>query len=128
MLLGSKGVSVPKTAQRLEALRTTTRSLEFLEPVADTDIHGFLKNERENAILSVIEETKKNSFAMVDKLHWETMFNDWEVEKQKILQVCVLLICYFRFGSIINNLLRFCQEMKYDFGPYLVFTKLSKGF
>lgn len=86
MLLGSKGVSVPKTAQRLEALRTTTRSLEFLEPVADTDIHGFLKNERENAILSVIEETKKNSFAMVDKLHWETMFNDWEVEKQKILQ------------------------------------------
>ena len=87
MLLGSKGVSVPKTAQRLEALRTTTRSLEPLEPVGDTDIHGFLKNERENSILSVIEETKKNSFAMVEKLHWETMFNDWEVEKQKILQV-----------------------------------------
>ena len=97
MLLGSKGVSVPKTAQRLEALRTTTRSLEPLEPVADTDIHGFLKNERENAILSVIEETKKNSFAMVDKLHWETMFNDWEVEKQKILQVSLVSGCIGRW-------------------------------
>merc|ERR1712136_37338 len=30
MLLGAKGVSVPKTAQRLEALRSTTRTLEPL--------------------------------------------------------------------------------------------------
>jgi hypothetical protein len=31
---------------------------EPVEPLRDTDVAGFLKNERENAILSIIEETR----------------------------------------------------------------------
>ena len=31
---------------------------EPVEPLRDTDFAGFLKNERENAILAIIEETR----------------------------------------------------------------------
>ena len=31
---------------------------EPVEPLRDTDVAGFLKNERENAILAIIEETR----------------------------------------------------------------------
>ena len=58
MLLSTKGLEVPKLSQRLESL-STTKTFEPLEPVVETDIQGFLKNERENAILSAIEETKR---------------------------------------------------------------------
>ena len=32
---------------------------------------GFLRNERENAILAVVEEQKQKTFAEVEKRHWE---------------------------------------------------------
>ena len=32
---------------------------EPVEPIRDTDVAGFLKNERENAILAIIEETRQ---------------------------------------------------------------------
>jgi len=60
ILLGSKGIDLPKLNQKLQALSTG----KTFEPVdvagADTDVCTFLKNERENAILSVIEDTNKN--------------------------------------------------------------------
>ncbi len=59
ILLGSKGLDVPRISQRLETL-STTKTFEALEPTADTDIQSFLRNERENAVLAVIQETKKN--------------------------------------------------------------------
>jgi len=60
LLLSSKGVELPKLSQRLESLNTT-KTFEPVEPVIETDIAGFLKNERENAILSIIEETKQKN-------------------------------------------------------------------
>jgi hypothetical protein len=35
------------------------KTFEPLEPIPDADIQSFLKNEMENAILSVIEETHR---------------------------------------------------------------------
>lgn len=58
-MLGSKGIDLPKLSQKLEAL-STRKTFEPLDPIADTDIQSFLKNEKENAILSVIEEVHKN--------------------------------------------------------------------
>lgn len=84
ILLGSKGYAVPKIAERLDSLKATT-TFEPLEPVRDTDIQGFLKNERENALLSVIEQTRKYTFAEVERHQWECMQNEWEREKHKIL-------------------------------------------
>jgi len=84
LLLSTKGLEVPKLSQRLESL-STTKTFEPLEPVVETDIQGFLKNERENAILSAIEETKRNTFAAAEKLFMESLEDEWEKEKQKIL-------------------------------------------
>lgn len=58
-MLGSKGVDLTEISQKLHSL-SSQRTLEPLDPVADTDIQSFLRNEKENAILSVIEEVHKN--------------------------------------------------------------------
>eukprot|EP00794_Sanderia_malayensis_P018802 gene18802-20696_t len=84
LLLSSKGLQLPKLSQRLEFLNTA-RSFESLEPVAEKDIQGFLKNEKENAILSVIETSKTHAFADADKTFLLSILNEWEMEKQKVL-------------------------------------------
>ncbi|KAK3085381.1 hypothetical protein FSP39_002489 [Pinctada imbricata] len=84
ILLGTKGYDVPKISQKLEGL-SAAKTFEPLEPVRDTDIQSFLRNERENALLAVIEQTKRNTFEEAEKRHWECMENEWEREKQKIL-------------------------------------------
>ena len=57
-LLGPVGLDLPRVSHKLDVLSTIT-NFEPLEPIRETDIKGFLKNERENAILSVIEETRR---------------------------------------------------------------------
>lgn len=84
ILLGTKGFDVPKISQKLEGL-SAAKTFESLEPVRDTDIQSFLRNERENALLAVIEQTRKNTFEETERRHWECMENEWEREKQKIL-------------------------------------------
>ncbi|XP_069113478.1 nuclear pore complex protein Nup93-like [Argopecten irradians] len=84
ILLGTKGYDVPRTAQKLESL-SVAKSYEPLEPISDTDIEGFLRNERENALLAIIEQTRRNTFEETERRHWECMENEWEREKQKIL-------------------------------------------
>ena len=54
-----------------------------------TFLQGFLKNERENALLSAIEQARKNTFEETERRHWETMESEWEREKQKILNALV---------------------------------------
>ena len=50
---------MPKISQKLEALNAR-KTFEPLDPIVDTDVQSFLKNEKENAILSVIEEVHRN--------------------------------------------------------------------
>lgn len=58
LLLGSKGIDLPQLSQKLESL-STRRTFEPLDPVPDNDIHSYLKNEAENAILTLIDSTHK---------------------------------------------------------------------
>ncbi len=78
ILLGSVGVDLPSMQQHLRDLTaklksgaaaapTSASSLDYQEPLRDTDIAGFLKRERENALLSVIEETKRLTFEQVSE-------------------------------------------------------------
>lgn len=57
--MGSKGIDIPKISKNLEAL-SARKTFETLDPVYDTDIHSFLKNEKENAILSIIQDVNKS--------------------------------------------------------------------
>ena len=54
--------------------------------VRDTDVAGFLKKERENAILSVIEETRRDTFEAAEKLHWAATLNEWDATKRQVLE------------------------------------------
>ncbi|XP_002164359.1 nuclear pore complex protein Nup93 [Hydra vulgaris] len=84
LLLSSRGVELPKLSQRLESL-DATKTFEPIEPILETDIQSFLKNERENAILATIEETKRKTFENAEKKFWNSLEDEWEREKQKIL-------------------------------------------
>uniref|UniRef100_A0A8C5T4T4 Nuclear pore complex protein Nup93 n=1 Tax=Malurus cyaneus samueli TaxID=2593467 RepID=A0A8C5T4T4_9PASS len=84
VLLGSKGLDISHISQRLESLSAAT-TFEPLEPVKDTDIQGFLKNEKDNALLSAIEESRRRTFAMAEEYHRESMLVEWEQVKQRIL-------------------------------------------
>ena len=50
---------MPRISQKLESLNTV-KTLEPIEPVWETDIQGFLRNEKENTLLTIIEESRKN--------------------------------------------------------------------
>uniref|UniRef100_A0A2R5LLL6 Nuclear pore protein n=2 Tax=Ornithodoros turicata TaxID=34597 RepID=A0A2R5LLL6_9ACAR len=84
ILLGSKGFDLPKVSQKLDSL-SVAKTFEPIEPIQETDIQGFLRNERENAILSVIEESTKTTLQESDKFYWDVAFNNWQKEKQNIL-------------------------------------------
>ena len=58
-MLGSQGFDVPRLSQKLDSLNAV-KTLEPIEPVWETDIQGFLRNERENTLLAIIEESRKN--------------------------------------------------------------------
>uniref|UniRef100_A0A8C5GXM2 Nuclear pore complex protein Nup93 n=1 Tax=Gouania willdenowi TaxID=441366 RepID=A0A8C5GXM2_GOUWI len=84
ILLGSRGLDIFHISQRLESLSAAT-TFEPLEPVKDTDIQGFLKNERDNALLSAIEESRRRTFLLAEEYHRETMLVQWEQVKQRVL-------------------------------------------
>uniref|UniRef100_A0A8C6PYQ8 Nuclear pore complex protein Nup93 n=1 Tax=Nothobranchius furzeri TaxID=105023 RepID=A0A8C6PYQ8_NOTFU len=84
ILLGTRGLDVFHISQRLETLSAAT-TFEPLEPVKDTDIQGFLKNERDNALLSAIEESRHRTFLLAEEYHRESMLVQWEQVKQRVL-------------------------------------------
>lgn len=88
ILLGSKGIELPKISQKLETL-SARKTFEPLDPIADTDIQGFLRNEKENAILSVIEEVHKNSYQSAQNQKWEHIIGDWKQEKIKLMNALI---------------------------------------
>ncbi|KAH8398003.1 hypothetical protein KR222_009392 [Zaprionus bogoriensis] len=88
ILLGSRGVDLPKLTQKLESL-SARNSFEPLNPVADTDVEGYLKNERENAIVAVIEEMNQHIFKTVERNKMLCIYAEWGNEKERLLNALV---------------------------------------
>lgn len=88
ILLGHKGIDLPKISQKLETL-SSRKTFEPLDPIATTDIQSFLRNEKENAILSVIEEVHKNSYQAAQNQKWEHTMNEWKLEKVKLMNALI---------------------------------------
>ncbi|XP_066973938.1 nuclear pore complex protein Nup93-like [Macrobrachium rosenbergii] len=84
ILLGSRGIDLPHISTRLDDL-VTAKTLQPLEAVADTDIAAFLRNERENAIITAVEDSKRRTCEEVDKLYWKQQQAEWEQRKQHLL-------------------------------------------
>ncbi|XP_049773822.1 nuclear pore complex protein Nup93-like isoform X1 [Schistocerca cancellata] len=83
LLLGSKGVNLPKITQKLETLSSKTTA-EPIEIDEEPDIHTYLKNTLENAILTTIEESNKACAYNTEKMMWEDIEKRWREEKQKL--------------------------------------------
>ncbi|XP_054164411.1 nuclear pore complex protein Nup93-like [Oppia nitens] len=88
VLLGSKGYDLQKVSQQLDSL-SASKKLTPIEAIAETDIKGFLKSERENAIIKIIEDIRKSTIEKADKLYMESLQREWEEEKHKILNALV---------------------------------------
>lgn len=88
LLLGSKGINLPQISQKLETL-SSKRTFEPLQPIADSDIESFLRNEQENAILSLINEVNKNSIQTIEEQKWDHMLSDWNKEKVKLMSAMI---------------------------------------
>lgn len=54
LLLGSKGIDLPKIVQKLESI-STKRTFEPIQPVEDLDISSKLENEIRNKILAAFD-------------------------------------------------------------------------
>uniref|UniRef100_A0A1B0G339 Nuclear pore protein n=1 Tax=Glossina morsitans morsitans TaxID=37546 RepID=A0A1B0G339_GLOMM len=154
ILLASKGIDLPKISQKLESLNAQ-KTFEPLDPISETDVQNFLKNEKENTILSVIEEVHKNAFQSAQKRKWEHIKAEWREEKVKLMNALVgpsqnwidieklpeqtVINETFGLRSCLNNIeMAYAREV-YDynvvvikgaFRPNLVqkFSKVAKNF
>ena len=74
---------MPQISQKLNSL-SARRTFEPLDPIADTDIVSYLRNEKENAILSIIEQVHKdvrnflNVFILDMKMQFILFFLNWK--------------------------------------------------
>ncbi|KAL3282768.1 hypothetical protein HHI36_005935 [Cryptolaemus montrouzieri] len=84
LLLGSKGIDLPKIVQKLESI-STKRTFEPIEPVEDLDLGSLLENEVRNCILSVVESGYSSCLKSVYDNAWEHQAGEWKQEKRKIL-------------------------------------------
>ncbi|KRT79461.1 hypothetical protein AMK59_8427, partial [Oryctes borbonicus] len=88
LLLGSKGVDLPRIAQKLDII-SSKRTFESVEPVDDVDITACLENEMRNCVLSTIEEEHKKCFGAIMEQSWEHIQGEWKQEKRKILNAMI---------------------------------------
>ncbi|XP_053999246.1 nuclear pore complex protein Nup93-like [Hylaeus anthracinus] len=84
LLLGSRGVDLPQISQKLSSL-SARRTFEPLDPIADTDIVSYLRNEKENAILSIIEQVHKDTFELTRIQQMEHMLGEWKQMRYEII-------------------------------------------
>ena len=84
ILLGSRGVDLPAIASKIGAIQQTKLITET-DKIHLTDIPAFLKAEREDAILGLLEETKRETVESVAARHWDAVAREWEQDKARIL-------------------------------------------
>ncbi|XP_001607183.1 nuclear pore complex protein Nup93 [Nasonia vitripennis] len=84
LLLGSKGIDLSQIAQKLNSL-STRRTFEPLDPIADTDIVSYLRNEKENAILSIIEQVHRDTFELNRVQQLEHTLGEWKQMRFEIM-------------------------------------------
>lgn len=84
LLLGSKGIDLPKIAQKLESI-STKRTFEPIQPVDDVDIPSKLQNEIRNKILETFDSGYNEMLKSTHANVWEHQAAEWKQQKRKIL-------------------------------------------
>ncbi|KAG5459836.1 MAG: hypothetical protein BJ554DRAFT_8196 [Olpidium bornovanus] len=79
--LANAGVNTGELAEAVGNV-DLRQTFEPLEPIHETDIQGFLRHEREQIIVSTIEETRRNTLRDFEELFKRTSA-EWEKEKER---------------------------------------------
>lgn len=92
VLLGARGYDYQKVSRNLDNLVARAvknygaLSNQTTQPVLrETDIKGFVRYERENSIINIIEETKTVIRDQVEKLYWDTVQSSWKKDRLESL-------------------------------------------
>ncbi|CAG9768838.1 unnamed protein product [Ceutorhynchus assimilis] len=84
LLLGSKGVDLPKIVKKLESL-STQRTFETIEPVDDLDLPNILENQIQNKVLETFDTAFNETLATNYDTAWAHQQSQWKQEKMKII-------------------------------------------
>ncbi|XP_060518052.1 nuclear pore complex protein Nup93 [Cylas formicarius] len=84
LLLGSKGIDLPKIVQKLESI-STKRTFEPIQPVDDLDVPSLLQNEIRNKILEAFDSGYSEMLKSTSENAWEHQSGEWKQQKRKIL-------------------------------------------
>ncbi|PAA62021.1 hypothetical protein BOX15_Mlig024319g2 [Macrostomum lignano] len=82
--LASHGVSAPQLPRQLDALSALS-GYDNLEATAPTDVPAFLRNERQNALLTAVEHSRARTARDWDARSRRLQRADWEAEKAALL-------------------------------------------
>ncbi|KAH7100231.1 nucleoporin-interacting protein NIC96 [Auriculariales sp. MPI-PUGE-AT-0066] len=83
-LLAQAHVDASTLGSNIAALNTAT-VFTPLQPLADTDVTGFLKHAHEQTILSSIEESRRDTQAEFYRVLEERIRRDWDSRKRRIM-------------------------------------------
>ena len=84
-MLAGRGFDADKVAQTLNSIQVT-QAFEPMQPLEDTDVEGYLKNEHELMIVSAMEESRRETMSSF-QTHFEARLrSDWEVSKKRIFE------------------------------------------
>ncbi|XP_027849580.2 nuclear pore complex protein Nup93-like [Aphis gossypii] len=84
VFLCSRGVDAPQVPKQLEKL-SSAGSMDTLDPKPDMDVDSFVKNEVQNAILSLIESVKKSNEDFIEKRQSDATVRGWRNKKINII-------------------------------------------
>ncbi|CAH1117139.1 unnamed protein product [Phaedon cochleariae] len=101
LLLGSKGVDLPRIAQKLESI-STKRTFEPIQPIEDLDIYNILENETRNKILATFDSGYSTMLSFTYDTAWEHQNSEWKQEKRKILSA---------MGSSSGAAMEVCKQL-----------------
>lgn len=84
VFLCSRGVDAPQVPKQLEKL-SSVGSMDTLDPKPDMDVDSFVKNEVQNAILSLIESVKKSNEDFIERRQCDATIRGWRNKKINII-------------------------------------------
>jgi len=83
--LAQRGLDPEKLTKNINAI-DLARTFESLEPLAETDVEGYLRHEHEMIIVSAIEEGQKESVRQFEDRTFRSLESDWERTKRQIFE------------------------------------------
>lgn len=84
VFLSNRGVDAPQVPKQLEKL-SSVATLDTLDPKPDMDVDSFVKNEVQNAILSLIESVKKSNEDFINRRQNDATIRNWRNKKINII-------------------------------------------